>query len=66
MPNVFRQLERAGGVSRAEMFRVFNMGVGMLAVVAPDRERQALETLGNDAWRVGEIVEGDGVELCGA
>ena len=65
VPNVFRQLERAGGVSRAEMFRVFNMGVGMLVVVAPDRETQVLAMLGNDAWRVGEVVEGDGVELWG-
>lgn len=64
-PNVFQQLERAGGVSRTEMFRVFNMGIGMLVVVAPDRETQVLETLGNHAWGVGEVVEGDGVELWG-
>jgi len=34
-------------------------------VVAPDREARVLEMLGNDAWGVGEVVEGDGVELWG-
>ena len=32
VPNLFRQLETAGGVSRAEMYRTFNMGVGMVVI----------------------------------
>src|SRR5205085_482434 len=32
VPNVFRQLQQAGGVERGEMFRTFNMGVGMVVI----------------------------------
>ena len=32
VPNVFRVLEEAGGVARDEMFRAFNMGVGMVVI----------------------------------
>ncbi len=65
-PNVFVQLARGGGVARSEMFRVFNMGVGMILVVAPERERRVLAALGAEAWRMGEVVEGSGVDLVGA
>ena len=65
VPNVFLQLERGGGVSRMEMYRVFNMGVGMIAVVAREGEAQVLEMLGHDSWCAGEVVVGDGVELGG-
>ena len=65
-PGVFRQLGRAGGVAGGEMLRVFNMGVGMIAVVPPQLEIRALDALGEGAWRLGEVVEGEGVELVGA
>lgn len=65
VPNVFRQLEVAGGVEPAEMYRVFNMGVGMILVVAPEREASVRAALGDDAWPLGEIVRGSGVELAG-
>ena len=65
VPNVFRQLESAGGVEPAEMYRVFNMGVGMILVVAPDREASVRAALGDEAWPLGEIVRGSGVELAG-
>jgi phosphoribosylaminoimidazole (AIR) synthetase len=37
VPPVFRWLARAGGIAADEMLRVFNCGVGMVAVVAPGR-----------------------------
>ena len=64
-PNVFRRLGDAGGVAPAEMYRVFNMGVGMILVVAPEREESVLAEVGDDGWRLGEVVEGDRVELAG-
>jgi phosphoribosylformylglycinamidine cyclo-ligase len=63
VPNVFRVLQREGGVERGEMFRAFNMGVGMVAVVAPERADAVLRELreaGEDAWIAGEIVPGEG------
>ena len=63
--NVFRQLEEQGGVPRGEMFRVFNMGVGMILVVRPECEADVLAALGASAWVAGEVAEGTGVELAG-
>jgi phosphoribosylformylglycinamidine cyclo-ligase len=61
---VFRVLGRAGGVERDEMYRVFNMGVGMIAVVAADRADEVMARLadaGEAAWVLGRVVRGTGV-----
>jgi phosphoribosylformylglycinamidine cyclo-ligase len=63
VPNVFRVLQREGGVDEREMFRAFNMGVGMVAVVTADRADALIGELnaaGETAWLAGEIVPGDG------
>lgn len=65
VPNVFRQLGRAGGVESAEMYRVFNMGVGMILVVAPERVASVCASLEGDGWPLGEVVRSAGVELTG-
>lgn len=65
VPNVFRRLSEAGGVAPREMYRVFNMGAGMILAVAEELEAAVLETLGDEAWRIGEVVRGTGVDLLG-
>jgi len=69
-PPVFGLLAGWGGVAAAEMERVFNMGVGMAAVVAAGDAGQALSVLGVrgvPGWVLGEITGGDdGVRLVGA
>jgi phosphoribosylformylglycinamidine cyclo-ligase len=63
VPPVFRALAEAGGVSREEMFRTFNMGVGMVVVVSPDAAADVLQRIrarGCDAWLLGEIRQGRG------
>ncbi|HET8654896.1 MAG TPA: phosphoribosylformylglycinamidine cyclo-ligase [Longimicrobiaceae bacterium] len=63
VPAVFRVLQREGGVETREMFRAFNMGVGMVAIVAPedaDAVVSALRSAGENAWIAGEIVPGEG------
>ena len=62
-PAVFGLLAARGGVPPEEMERVFNMGVGMAAVVARADADRALGTLasrGVPAWVLGEIVPGTG------
>ena len=57
-PPLFRVLMRAGQVSRNEMRRVFNLGVGMIAVVARDHVEatiRAAERVQVPAWVIGEI-----------
>ncbi|WP_420129960.1 phosphoribosylformylglycinamidine cyclo-ligase [Longimicrobium sp.] len=63
VPPVFQVLQREGGVQRDEMFRAFNMGVGMVAAVAAedaDAVVRDLSAAGERAWIAGEIVPGDG------
>ena len=48
------------------MFNTFNMGVGMILTVAAadaDKALSILQVHGEDAYRLGTIVDGDGVEL---
>jgi phosphoribosylformylglycinamidine cyclo-ligase len=64
VPDVFRVLGEAGRVEPEEMLRVFNMGVGMIALVAPDDVGSVLEGLGGGecpAWVMGEVESGEGV-----
>jgi len=66
VPPLFRILQRGGGVSLDEMFRVFNMGVGMIVITAPQEAEPTLRELtaaGEKAWILGEVLEGKGVEL---
>jgi phosphoribosylformylglycinamidine cyclo-ligase len=63
VPNLFQQLERHGQVARDEMYRTFNMGVGMVVITdeAGAAAVQASATSANvDAWRLGRIVRGTG------
>jgi phosphoribosylformylglycinamidine cyclo-ligase len=63
IPNLFRQLETAGDVSRAEMYRTFNMGVGMV-VIADEASLPSIEASCASAhiatYRLGRIVRGTG------
>ena len=63
VPPLFETLIAAGGVERAEAFRAFNMGVGM--VVIADRTEvepllSASRAAGVDAWVMGDVVAGTG------
>ena len=62
-PPVFDLLQRAGNVAEAEMFRVFNMGVGYGLIVRPyfaDAVARRLRRAGERAFPIGEIVKGTG------
>jgi len=62
-PRVFSVIQEAGAVPDDEMAAVFNLGLGMIAVVAPDAAEAAVDTVrsaGHDAWIVGDVVDGHG------
>ena len=68
VPPVYRTLQQAGRVERFEMDRVFNMGIGMLAVVRPEDAAGVARTVrdaGVDVWTVGRIEAGHGVRYLG-
>jgi phosphoribosylformylglycinamidine cyclo-ligase len=54
VPPLFGLIQRTGGVDAAEMYRTFNMGVGMILVVAADDLDATLSALPG-AWRIGAI-----------
>ncbi len=69
VPRVFGEIARLGDVDQDEMARVFNLGVGMVAVVPADDAYHALDVLrtnGHRATEIGSIAKGDGhVHLTG-
>lgn len=62
MPPLFQMIQDKGGVSTDEMFRVFNMGLGLLIVVKSASAQAVLDIL-DEAFVVGHIVTGEGVNL---
>ncbi len=64
-PKLFEWLQRNGNVAEAEMHRVFNCGIGMVAIVAAEnagRAQQAFEREGESVFRIGEIRPRSGDE----
>ena len=60
---VFQILAAKGGVDEAELYQVFNMGIGMTVVVAPDQADAVLRTIQQAkyrVWTIGEVVKGTG------
>jgi phosphoribosylformylglycinamidine cyclo-ligase len=59
VPPIFRLIQREGGIAQAEMARVFNMGLGMVVIVAPEHDRLVKEVV-PESIIVGRIVRQDG------
>ena len=60
MPQLFSWLQQQGGVADTEMYRVFNCGIGMVAVVPAAQAEaisQALRAQGETVYQLGEIAE---------
>jgi phosphoribosylformylglycinamidine cyclo-ligase len=61
VPAVFRTIQKRGAVDEQEMFRTFNMGIGMVVVAAGGdalRTVSFFQRLGQRAWIIGELVRG--------
>jgi phosphoribosylformylglycinamidine cyclo-ligase len=59
VPPIFRLIQQRGNVERDEMYRVFNMGIGMVVVCSPEHVSQITEAL-SEAKVVGEVVRQSG------
>jgi phosphoribosylformylglycinamidine cyclo-ligase len=62
-PVIFNWLQEKGKVETTEMYRTFNCGVGMVAVVPADQAEQCiglLQARGEQAWMLGTVAPGDG------
>lgn len=56
VPPVFRFIQCEGKVDEYEMFRVFNMGIGMIVIVADS-------SIFKEGYLIGETINGEGVEI---
>ncbi len=67
VPRIFRRIQEQGRIGEREMFRTFNMGIGMALVVAPrnaDKVLSMFKRLGHRGWVIGEVGPGrDGMVL---
>lgn len=66
-PPIFDVVQRELDVPWDDMYRTFNMGLGLVAFVAPGDEKAAhaaLAARGLSSWTVGEVVKGEGEATC--
>ena len=57
-PPIFELIRKTGDVDLAEMYQVFNMGIGLVAIVSERHAKRAMSILG--AKRIGRIERGSG------
>jgi len=63
VPPIFTLLQRLGNIENEEMFKVFNMGIGLVMVVSKKQTNKILTQLSSlkeTAYRIGEITFGRG------
>jgi phosphoribosylformylglycinamidine cyclo-ligase len=63
IPEIFKFLQIKGNMGNDEMFRVFNMGIGMVYIISPEYAKKAItsaEEAGEIAFNIGQIVKGSG------
>lgn len=63
IPDIFKRIQRKGKIAEKEMFRTFNMGLGMVIVIRPADFRAAknvLDRFGINSWIVGSVEKGRG------
>ncbi len=63
VPDVFKFLQELGNIDEDEMFRVFNMGVGMVVIIAPgefEKVKSIASEMGEDIYNIGNVVKGNG------
>lgn len=61
VPPIFRKIQERSQMSEKEMFRTFNMGVGMVLILESKNAQKALrlfEKIGEKGWIIGEVREG--------
>lgn len=63
VPEIFRKIQRKGKIDEIEMFRTFNMGLGMIIVISPEDYGTAKKVFDRwkvDSWIVGSVDKGKG------
>ena len=56
VPALFHLIQERGQIAPAEMFRIFNMGIGMVVICAPEHVAQVKEAIGETVYEIGQLV----------
>jgi phosphoribosylformylglycinamidine cyclo-ligase len=62
VPAIFRKIQERGNIEEQEMFRTFNMGIGMALILSPRSASKALDIFTEKrqkSWIIGEVIEGE-------
>ena len=62
-PWIFELMQKKAKIDTAEMYKVFNMGIGMAVVLPPQDVKKAqllLNKFHMKSWVIGEVVKGNG------
>lgn len=65
-PKLFQFVQNSGNIRNFEMFRTFNMGIGMVFILAKEdapKAQAVLKTMNLESWVIGEIIKGRKVEI---
>jgi phosphoribosylformylglycinamidine cyclo-ligase len=63
VPPIFRLIQARSRVSEPELYQVFNMGIGMIVIVAEEKAGAVLKFIRGQkhkAWRIGDVIKGSG------
>jgi len=60
VPPIFSALQEIGGVNADDMWRTFNMGIGMVAIIGEAGARSLQEVAGLPVWTIGRVVAAPG------
>ena len=59
VPPLFNLIQRRGDVPTGEMYRVFNMGIGMIIIAAPEDAKAIQDSIGEETYLIGKLVAGE-------
>jgi phosphoribosylamine--glycine ligase/phosphoribosylformylglycinamidine cyclo-ligase len=60
VPPLFMLIQQRGKIALEEMYRVFNMGIGMVIVTGREQAAMLQAAIGEETYRIGEIIPGNG------
>ena len=67
IPEIFQMLVQDAGLEKEDAYNTFNMGIGMVLAVAPERAKEVVAYINahteDTAYEIGSVVAGEGVEL---
>lgn len=61
VPSIFKWIQKSGCIEDSEMWRTFNMGIGMVIVATQEAANRILSEGNTKAYLIGHVVEGEGV-----